>query len=214
MADRFSVQRPPVDRAGRDVVWQLLDGVGLEHCRFRLTDAGPLLSGTVVTSDAGEPVTIAYAVLCDRQWHTREVTVDVDRARPTDPASLHLVSDGDGRWWRVDGDDRTPLPGLSGCIDIDLAVTPATNTLPIRRIDMVPGAKARVTAAWLQFPSLEVTPLAQEYRRLDRFRYRYQSLTHGFAATLEIDDLGLVRDYEGVWARIAQADLVSSEPGA
>ena len=71
--------------------------------------------------------------------------------------------------WRTSGQE---LPGLGGCTDIDLAITPATNTLPIRRLDLDIGSSELVVAAWVKFPELIVQPLSQRYTRLARDRYR------------------------------------------
>jgi hypothetical protein len=207
LSDQFSNAPLMAPGAGRDVIWRLLDGLGLEHCRLVWSERGPILSGIVVTSDEGEPATIEYSVHCDHFWHTREATVDVNRASERAPKALRLESDGDGRWWRLEDDIRIALPELDGCLDIDIAVTPATNTLPIRRLDMAPGGRADVDAAWVQFPSLDVKRLAQAYARMDSNRYRYQSFKHDFTAMLEVDELGLIRSYESLWERLAEADL-------
>jgi hypothetical protein len=101
--------------------------------------------------------------------------------------------------WRSSGEE---LPTLGQCSDIDLAVTPATNTLPIRRLNLGVGRNQEVTAAWLKFPDLTLEILPQRYTRLDPQRYRYQSGA-GFSAELLVDDLGLVTVYPGGWERAA-----------
>jgi uncharacterized protein len=85
---------------------------------------------------------------------------------------------------------------------VDLAVTPATNTLPIRRLDLQIGHSASVTAAWIRFPELEIQPLSQRYTRLAKNTYRYES-DPGFSTEIRVDDLGLVTYYRGGWERIA-----------
>ena len=47
-------------------------------------------------------------------------------------ADLSLTGDGAGRW-QIDGRDA---PDLDGCLDLDIQVTPFTNSLPIRRLDL------------------------------------------------------------------------------
>ncbi len=203
-----------VDRvgAGRDVLWKLVDGVGLEHSRLDLRNAGPLISGTVLTTDGTEPVTIDYAVECDRYWHTREVEVQVRRARQSVPDILHLTADGSGEWNQLteseEGIVSLSVPSIRGCIDVDLAFSPVTNTLPIRRHELVVGASARVTAAWVKFPSLEVTALPQRYTRVGPLTYRYESFQTNFTAQLDVDELGLVTSYEGLWERVTGAMLM------
>lgn len=95
--------------------------------------------------------------------------------------------------------DKHERPDLAGCIDIDLSITPATNTLPIRRLGLAVGASAEVTAAWVRFPALIVAPLRQRYTRLAPDRYRYESLESGFTTELTVDDQGLIAHYPGGW---------------
>ena len=79
---------------------------------------------------------------------------------------------------------------------------PATNTLPIRRLNLELGQSREVTAAWLKFPDLTLAILPQRYTRLAPQRYGYQSGT-GFSAEMLVDDLGLVTAYPGGWERVA-----------
>jgi len=93
------------------------------------------------------------------------------------------------------------LRDIQGCDDIDLAVTPATNTLAVRRLNLQVGSSESIIAAWVKFPDLTVQPLSQRYTRLDQNTYRYASNT-GFSAEIVVDDLGLVTDYPGGLERI------------
>ena len=85
---------------------------------------------------------------------------------------------------------------------MDLSVTPATNTLPIRRLDLGIGKNESVTAAWIKFPEIELQPLSQRYTRTAENIYHYESNT-GFSAEIMVDDLGLVTAYPRGWERIA-----------
>lgn len=169
-----------------------------EACAMTRLSAGWLLEGTVVASAAGQPSPVSYRVLCDATWHTRDVRVFAWEARlpASTPRVLALESDGAGHW-RVNGE---PAPSLDGCLDVDLGVTPSTNTLPIRRLRLAVGGSAHVVAAWVRFPDLEVRSLGQRYTRLDERLWRYESDT-GFTADLTVDAEGLVVDYPGAWQR-------------
>jgi hypothetical protein len=112
---------------------------------------------------------------------------------------LKMRVDAQRRWWIEDDE----LPDLHGCIDVDLGITPTTNTLPIRRLNLQVGAAAEVTAAWIGFPKLSVQALAQRYTRLEASRYRYESLASDFSVVIEVDELGMVTRYPGFWERVA-----------
>lgn len=107
------------------------------------------------------------------------------------------MADTAGQWTR----DETALPELSGALDIDVEFTPATNTLPIRRLDLAVGETRQVRSAWLRFPELRLEPLEQTYTREAEQRFRYRALVDGepFVARLYTDASGLVLCYEGLW---------------
>ena len=94
-------------------------------------------------------------------------------------------------------------PEYRDCVDVDLSFTPATNTLPIRRLDLDVGKEAEVHVAWLVWPELSVQRVDQRYARIANDRYRYTQ--DDFEAELTIDEQGLVLEYEGLWRAIASA---------
>lgn len=99
--------------------------------------------------------------------------------------------------WLVNG---APEPRLTHCQDVDIGVTPATNTLPIRRLCLPVGASQTLSTAWVRFPDLTVESLTQRYTRLAADVYRYESLHSGFQATLRVDEQGIVQSYSGLWS--------------
>jgi hypothetical protein len=181
------------------------------------TAEGWLLKGTVVGAlENKRPMLASYEVLCDDNWLTQRVQVERTVGKVTKALILSVESGG---LWRSSGQE---LSEVRRCLDVDLAVTPATNTLPIRRLDLGIGKSESVTAAWIKFPDLEIQPLSQRYTLIAKNIYRYASDT-GFSAEIEVDDLGLddlglddlglddlglddlglVVTYPGGWERIA-----------
>ena len=88
---------------------------------------------------------------------------------------------------------------MAGCIDLDLNFSPATNLLPIRRLDLAIGQQMQVQAAWLRFPSFKLEPLSQLYKRIDETTYRYESGGGSFVTALTVNASGFVTTYPGLW---------------
>ncbi len=154
-----------------------------------------MLRGTILASHERGPAEARYEILCDAGWHTRQAEVAVRDA--SGERMLRLTVEN-GHWY-ADGRERD---AVRGSVDIDLGWSPSTNTLPIRRLDLVLGQKSGpIVAAWVRFPELTVEPLPQEYERTAARRYRYTSRGGAFAADLEVDDEGLVIGYAGGWER-------------
>jgi hypothetical protein len=176
------------------VVWRRLDEPCAEYGALWADGSGWQLRGTMVGALDGTPVNVRYGVICDERWSTLAAHLTV-RTGATEEI-LHLRVDHDRRWWTSEEEE---LVAVRGCVDVDLAITPATNTLPIRRLGLEVGASAEVRAAWVRFPDLTVAPLEQTYTRLTDTRYSYRS--NSFHAELDVDDLGLIREYSHGWIR-------------
>lgn len=181
------------------VIWRSLSERGMEHCALTQCPGGWQIAGTVIRAGDG-PLLARYTVTCDTLWRTRAVEIDLEVGAGT--RTLRLIADEERRWWSAGAE----LVAFRGCDDVDLGITPATNTLPIRRLNLGIGERATVTAAWVQFPTLAMEPLHQRYTRLDTLRYRYESGNGAFETEIAVDDLGLVMRYDNGWERIVTAD--------
>jgi hypothetical protein len=181
----------------RTILWHNRAEPNSDSCSLFQTASEVQLKGSALLIAAGRPARVNYRVVCGLDWATRSVDVETWVGDAADYAALRV--DAEGRWWR--GAD--PLAGLDGLIDVDLAFTPATNTLAIRRLNLAEGASGEITAAWVQFPSLAIVPSPQRYTRTGPDRYLFESLRDGFRAELRIDEHGMITDYEGLWQQIA-----------
>jgi hypothetical protein len=172
-----------------DYIWRGLEFDGLE--RLRLDEGGMMRASSLIDSARGR---YSYEVVCESDWTFRQLRLEA----AADERTLLITSDGRGGW-EVDGVVRSDL---SDAIDLDLAITPFTNTLPIRRLDLAIDDEGDVTAAYVSFPDLEVTVDAQRYTRLDEDLYLYESLETDFSAELTVDLDGIVIEYPGMFERL------------
>ena len=180
------------------VLWQGTETGALDRCRLAAGPDGLRLSGTVLTAEFGTPLAVRYLVEAGPDGLTRRVELELDAGAGA--VRRVLVADGAGRW-RWEGGGSDPV-GVAGSLDVDLTVTPATNTLPIRRLaGLDVGDAADLRMAWVQFPELSVIPSAQRYERLAADRWRFS--TGDFTAELLVDPEGLVLDYGGLFRALA-----------
>jgi hypothetical protein len=170
---------------------------GTDYCALWRTAEGWLLKGTPagVLKDQ-RPMLVNYEIHCDENWLTQRVHVQCTIGKDTKTLSLSVEKSG---LWCCSGQG---VAAVRGCPDVDLAVRPATNTLPVRRIDLGIGNREAFSAAWIKFPELELQPLSQRYTRTAENIHRDESDT-GFSAEIVVDDLGLVTAYPRAWWRIA-----------
>ncbi len=180
----------------RSVRWRPVGGGGLEHLTVRAVNGSIVARSAVIGARGGTPYGVSYTIVCDSDWLVRSLELTT-----TDDRRLQLSSDGAGHWSDHGG---RPLPQFDGCLDIDLAGTPFTNTLPVRRLDLdVGGDPAALSMVYVPFDTFAPKLDGQSYRCLQPGRlYRYQALDRSFAANLSVDDDGLVIDYPTLFERV------------
>lgn len=172
-----------------------MDGLGHETCTLEEHVDGWRLRGRIDTAFYGSRARVEYRVACDPDFRTRRADVSADSEGRFQRFAFEARPDG--TWW----ENGLEQASLRGCTDFDLNTTPATNTLPVRRLGLRIGESAVVVAAWLRLPEGVVEPLRQRYTRLEALRYRYESLGSRFVGDFDVDEDGLVVDYPKIHLR-------------
>jgi uncharacterized protein len=178
------------------IQWQRQDEPSLEYLRFEQDEDGILFDGTLVLDLDGEPARIDYFVECTPDWKTRRVSIVEDRAGVT--SKLNISVDAEQRWYR----NGELLEQFTGLTNIDLSVTPATNLLALRTMNLEIGQSEVTAAVWVLFPALEVKRLDQRYTRVDSNHYDYEAMSLDFKAALKVDDFGFILNYGDLWKAI------------
>jgi hypothetical protein len=187
------------DRVEHHIVWHCSLLASSEHAFLLESEDGYRLQGVTVLPLGDLPCHIDYAVAVDRQWCPRQA-----RATITTPSGAReiVLRSHHGEGWEVDGELASHL---DGCPDVDLGWTPATNTVPIRRLGLEVGETAAITAAWVRFPELDVVASEQRYQRLAVDRWRYTSGDYDFQLVTD-PATGLVLSYgDDLWRAAATA---------
>jgi hypothetical protein len=177
------------------ILWERLDMPGFDRATVAHDAAGYRIAGTALFSRGGASYDIRYSVIVDTQWNTRVVAAHVDG--PDGERRLSLRADEDGRW--TTGEEV--LPDFDGVRDVDLAFTPATNTLPIRRLGLVVGEGADIDVAYVAFPDRRMGRETRRYERLADDVYRYS--VGGRSLDLSVQGDGLVTGFPEHWRAIA-----------
>lgn len=177
----------------QSILWRRLNQPGHEFCRLFLQNSSWKLGGTAVFMHDRQPCSLDYLVVCDTGWKT--ISGRVSGWIGNEAVQIELLVDSN-RHWQLNG---RACPEAAGCIDLDLAFSPSTNFLPIRRLDLDIGQEAEVRAAWLSFPSFTLEPLEQLYRRIGVSAYRYESPGGSFVAELQVNAAGFITLYPNLW---------------
>ena len=184
----------------RMYAWRRTDeSTGHAVARVSAIDGGRRYQGTEVLAT---PDAVSCSFTVDVTPESRPLRAIVRAFSATGSRVVELATDG---WrWTVDGRHR---PELDGVTDLDVAASPLTNAIPIRRLGhLAVGEEAVMDVAWIDVPSLAVHRVQQVYARLDAVdgldAWRYADDEHG-ACALTVDDDGVVVDCEGFAERLS-----------
>jgi hypothetical protein len=174
--------------------WQNWEGDATEDATLRESREGIFVE-SIIRSRGQDNSTTRYTITGDVSWRVRKVEIELSRKEE----KLRLESDGLGRWSNESG----AVPDLDGAIDIDISVTPFTNTLPIRRLGLDAGQSAEISVVYITVPDLNISLDNQRYTCVipDKL-YRFESLDSGFVREIETDEYGLVLLYPGLFKRV------------
>lgn len=181
-----------------NIYWQSLEEPGFEQLFITFDDNEIKALGFILRKFGDLHLRNRYEMVLSPDWQIRSLTLaSSENSGLTPPRRLQLTCDDAGNWT---GNEEA-LPELSGCRDVDIQITPFTNSLPIGRLKLAPTASAEVDVVYLPFPTLEPRRVTQRYSCLAPARYRYESLASGFSAELPLDQDGLVLDYPDLFQR-------------
>ena len=176
--------------------WRDWSGNGVEHTVVTCAEKSNSADGVVISTTDGQHFAARYQIRCDGSWTLEHACIQI----VGEQRKVEFVSDGRGKWTDASGN---PLPALDGALDIDLSVSPFTNTLPIRRLQLAKGSYAEIRAVYVHFPDLAIVSDPQRYTCLEPLRrYRYESLDSDFVREIEVDKNGLVVTYPGLFQRL------------
>jgi hypothetical protein len=180
----------------RALAWTGLEEWLAEHAQVDVGHHGIMATGVQLGVEP-EPYLLEYRLDAPSEWITRRLEVEASGAGWR--RSLSLEHDGRGRW-TADGERR---PELDGALDCDLAFSPLTNVMPIRRSGLHERAGSEdFVMAWVSVPDLAIHASPQRYEHVRPGVVRFVSLDSDFTAELELDDDGLVARYPRLAERV------------
>ncbi|HKH61635.1 MAG TPA: putative glycolipid-binding domain-containing protein [Flavitalea sp.] len=183
-----------------NLVWRSKEYPSLENCMAMITSAGSEISSVIIVVAEHKIFSIEYNLKINSHWETEQV--EIKSTIGGFVKSFIFQSDGKGNWQQ----NGHVLEQFKGCIDVDIPLTPFTNTLPIKRLKLQRGQEQLIKVVYLDLLSNEIKPVTQKYLRLSDLEYKYENVPNDFEAVITVDESGFVVDYPTLFERIARKD--------
>jgi hypothetical protein len=116
--------------------------------------------------------------------------------------SFSLNHNGHGGWFNSGKEWKH----LEGCIDLDITLTPFTNSLPINRLNPKLNRQIDIDVVYIDVLQFDINPQRQHYIQLDENTYRFSHDRDDFTADILVDGGKLVTRYPGLFERILIKD--------
>lgn len=177
------------------LLWTGREYYSLENCLITTTQAGATIHSAIVGKYHETIYRVDYVIKTNKNWET--IFLDL-KSRHNDHAQhLHFEGDGYGNWTHNDDSPEQ----FKGCIDIDIPLTPFTNTLPIKRLGLRPGDARQIQVLYLDILGNQILPVQQKYVCLSDYEYHYENVPNDFEADIMVDAYGFVVDYPALFER-------------
>lgn len=184
-----------MDSEQKVIRWQGLGGGEREHLVLTTHESGIIAESVYVSGGGSEAFGVWYQLHLSPSWEVREF-----RARCMGEQRELVLRRNGSEWTDAHGQ---VLSELSGTTDLDLSISPFTNSLPINRLQLSKSESADIRVAYVSFPQLEVFADIQRYTcREPKKQYLFDSVDTDFKAEIEVDEHGLVVHYPGLFIRI------------
>jgi len=172
----------------RKIRWEGLEYKSLENCTLTETDNGVAITSIITGQVNNGAIKVSYKILTDTLWATYFVEINVVSGRN----EKKILLEKEGTYWLVNNaiDHR-----FDGCLDIDISLTPFTNTLPIRRLVFDGQLSNRIEVIYIDIIADVIMPVRQYYTKISDSVYLYENEKSTFKAELKTDPYGLVIEY-------------------
>jgi hypothetical protein len=187
-----------MDAAQTNLLWTGIEYFSLENCLVVRSDNGFEINSVIVGFYENKIYRVNYSIRTTPEWITRFAEISCrhgDRLQ-----HIRLEGDGKGNWQR----NRAWAPEFRGCIDIDIPLTPFTNTLPVNRLKLYDDDTEKIKVIYLDLLHEEIKPVEQKYTRLSATEYHYENIPNDFEAVIRVDNDGLVVFYPELFTRKAK----------
>ena len=180
----------------QEIVWKGIYYHSIEHCNIQ-----PANDFIEITSDISGGLNeidyqINYLILLKRNWTTARFNISGHISH--EKISIDAMKETN-TGWNING---RYVDELRTCVDIDLSLTPFTNTLPINRLGLPVGDQQIIDVLYIDLLEKSWKAAQQKYIRLSANEYKFENVPNDFESRITVDENGLVVNYLGLFERV------------
>lgn len=189
----FTMQAHPL--SDRTIIWKGIFYGTIEHCHISHQNNITFINGAITGIAETQPVNIYYQISLDSGFSPTSFLL---RSTGEQAFQIEMFRRNE-KWFDESGQHQAQF---DSCTDIDIALTPFTNTIPIERLHLKTGESEIIDVVYIDPLGGKLSLAKQQYTHLENGQYRYESLSSKFVSELSVDSDGIVLYYPGLWEMI------------
>ncbi|HSR18393.1 MAG TPA: putative glycolipid-binding domain-containing protein [Ignavibacteriaceae bacterium] len=183
-----------------NILWTGREYYSLENCLMTKNHAGSEISSVIIGMYNKEIYRVEYFIKTNEIWETLFFELKIQLYNNKNVFSYK--SDGKGNWTLLE----KPANEFNGCTDIDIPLTPFTNTLPINRLNLNINESRVIKVIYIDVLNSEIKPVQQKYSRMTEAKYKFENVPNDFEAVITVDESGFVVDYHELFERTIKCE--------
>jgi uncharacterized protein len=180
-----------------NIIWTGRLYQSIENCILTRMSGGNEIVSTIIGHHENRIYKIDYHICTNENWETTFVNI---RTQFDNLVELITLEKKEGKWLL----NNKPDPEFEDIFDIDISLTPFTNTLPVNRLKLKDGERKVIEVIYFDIFEKEIKSVKQVYTRVSGTDYVYENYDGSFKANIRVDEQGLVVDYSELFEMITK----------
>ena len=176
-----------------NILWSGIEYYSLENCIVDSTN-GVVVNSAIVGLYNKKIYRVDYQIKLNPSWETYYCLVNSQFNNEIKKFEFEK----DQNKWLLNGEY---FDSFDGCTEVDIPLTPFTNSLPINRLKLNPGQEEDIAIIYIDLLEDSIRRVKQKYRRISSDVYQYENIPNDFEAEIKVDDDGFVIDYPQLFTR-------------
>ena len=176
------------------LVWKGLEDQTFEHCVVTRKTGQLEIQSKIEGPVNNVHTVVEYELVLDAAWTVSSLQVKM--TAPAPEKIIKLTHNKFGEW--VD-DTLHTRPDLDGCLDIDISLTPFTNSLPVKRLCFKPGESREIQVLYFDLPAFDISMKKQRYTYQGGNVFKFESLDTGYTNVITFTAAGFVQQYPNLF---------------
>ncbi len=166
-----------------------------EVCSIEILPKGNVIQSVITGKYNRVDYTVSYTIQTSTDW--KVVGFNLQYSLGEKNHTIHALHQPKG--WLI---NQQLHKEFQNCIDIDITLTPFTNTLPINRLKLPLNKSQQIEVLYVDVLNNDIRVAKQQYTKKSLTEYNFQNVPNDFEADIAVDKEGFVVHYPELFERI------------